>query len=563
MKSLRQFTVVAALLLAAWSQEVAAQTQAANTFRVFVRGADAGVEEVTLLESSDGWTLRGSGKMRAPINLTMDYWEARYDRAWRPIQLTVSLTESETKWTVHTTFKGTIASSDISQNGQVQRRSNNVALDTIVLPNLIFGAYEALAARLAASQPGAVLQAFIAPQDVVGVTVNRITEEAIQLPGRKIAARRYMLHVGSEASKIDMEVWTENGRLLRIDIPGQMLSVLRDDIAGVAARLVTMARANDEQISIPANGFSLAATISKPAAPPEAPAVAGRKPPPVRWPAVFLVSGSTQSDRDEMVAGIPVFAQLANALADAGFLVVRSDERGMGQSGGRTESATFDDLTADARAVYTYLSKRKDVDPRRIAVVGYGEGGWIAMSVGAREERLAALALIATPATSGTELVLAQQRQLFERSGTTGAAQQAAIEQQKKVLDAVITGKGWEELPPDIRPRVDTPLYRSFLTFDPVQTMARVRQPMLIVHPALDREVPAFHGEQLSQLSRSRPRAKVTDYVQLAGLNHLLARATTGEVTEYGVLPERAVSPAAILEITSWLNKTLPPLPAR
>lgn len=563
MKSLRQFTVVAALLLAAGVQEAAAQAQAANTFRVFVRGADAGVEEVTLLESADGWTLRGSGKLRAPINLSMDYWEARYDRAWRPIELTVNLTESATKWTVQTTFKGTIASSDIAQNGQVQRRSNNVALDTIVLPNLIFGAYEALAARLAPAQPGALLQAFIAPQDVVGVTVNRITEETIQLPGRKIAARRYMLHVGSEASKIDMEVWTEGGRLLRIDIPGQMLSVLRDDIAGVSARLVTMARANDEQASIPANGFSLAATISKPAAPPEAPAVAGRKPAPVRWPAVFLVSGSTPSDRDEMVAGIPVFAQLANALADAGFLVVRSDERGMGQSGGRTESATFDELTADARAVYTYLSKRKDVDPRRIAVVGYGEGGWIALSVGAREERLAALALIATPATSGTELVLAQQRQLFERSGTTGAAQQAAIEQQKKVLDAVITGKGWEELPPDIRPRVDTPLYRSFLTFDPVQTIARVRQPMLIVHPALDREVPAFHGEQLSQLARSRPRAKVTDYVQLAGLNHLLARATTGDVTEYGVLTERAVSPAAILEITSWLNKTLPQPPAK
>jgi fermentation-respiration switch protein FrsA (DUF1100 family) len=159
--------------------------------------------------------------------------------------------------------------------------------------------------------------------------------------------------------------------------------------------------------------------------------------------------------------------------------------------------------------------------------------------------------------------VLEQQRRLFERSGTTGAAQQAAIEQQKKILDAVITGKGWDELPPDIRQRVDTPLYRSFLTFDPVQTIARVRQPMLILQPALDREVPAYHGEQLSQLARSRPRAKGTDFVQLAGLNHLLARATTGEVSEYGVLTERAVSPAAVLEITAWLNKALLPPPPK
>ncbi|HKY19672.1 MAG TPA: alpha/beta fold hydrolase [Vicinamibacterales bacterium] len=563
MRFLTQFTVVAVLLLLPGGQHPAAQAKAANTFRVFVRGADAGVEEVTLLETPEGWTLRGSGKLRAPIELAMEYWEARYDRAWNPIEFTVNITENANRWTVHSVFQGTIASSDIAQNGRTQRRTSTVASDTIILPNLIFGAYEALAARLAAAQPGAQLQAFIAPQDPVAIAVKRVTNETIEIPGRKIAARRWMLHVGSEASKIDMEVWTEGGRLLRVDIPGQMLSIVRDDIAGVAARLVTLARANDEQASIPANGFSLAATISQPVARPEAAPASGRKPPPAKRPAVLLVSGSTASERDEMVAGIPIFAQLANGLAEAGFLVVRVDERGMGQSGGRLESATFGEFAADARAVFTYMSKRKDVDPKRIAAVGYGEGGWIALTVAAQEERLAALALIATPATSGSELVLEQQRQLFERSGTTGAAQQAAIQQQKEILDAVITGKGWDALPPDIRQRVDTPLYRSFLTFDPAQTIGRVRQPLLIVQPALDREVPAFHGEQLSQLGRSRPRAKGTDVVQLAGLNHLLARATTGDVSEYGVLTERAVSPAAIVELASWLNKMLPNPPTK
>ena len=541
----------------------AAQPQAANTFRIFVRGVDAGIEEVTLLDSPEGVTLRGSGKLRAPINLTMEYWEARYDRTWKPLELTVNWIENANRWTVHTTFAGTIASSDISQNGQTQRRTNNVAADTVVLPNLIFGAYEALAARLANARVGAELQAFIAPQDVVAVTVNNVSDETIQVPGRKIAARRWTLHVGGAPSKLDMEVWTEGTRLLRVDIPAQMLSVVRDDIASVSARLVTMARANDEQVAIPANGFSLAATISKPTTVPEPTPVAGRKPALVRLPAVVLVSGSTPTDRDEIAAGIPIFAQIANALADAGFLVVRYDERGAGQSGGRPESATLEEFSLDARAVVTYLSRRKDVDPKRISLIGYGEGGWIALLVAAREERVAALALVATPATSGTELVLEQQRQLFEGSGTTGAARQAAIEQQKAILDAVITGKGWEHLPPEIRRRVDTPLYRSFLMFDPSQMMSRVRQPMLIVQPELDREIAGHHGEQLAQLARSRPRARGTDFVQLPGVNHLLARATTGQVAEYGTLPERRVSPALVLEITSWLNKTLSPAPAK
>ena len=557
-----RYLSVSALLLTACASVAAAQSQPANTFRIFVRGVDAGIEEVTLLESADGMTLRGSGKLRAP-NLTIEYWEARYDRSWKPIELTVNLVEGTDRWTVHTTFSGTVASTDIWQNGQSQRRTNNVAADTIVLPNLIFGAYEALAARLSSAQAGAQLQAFIAPQDVVAVGVTNVTDETIQVPGRKIAARRWTLHVGGTPSKLDMEVWTEGSRLLRLDIPSQMLSIVRDDIASVSARLVTMARPNDEQMSIPANGFSLAATISRPtaSAPPPVP---GRKPVEPRLPAVVLISGSSPSDRDEIVAGIPIFAQLANALADAGYLVVRYDERGAGQSGGRPESATLDEFAADARAVVTYLSRRKDVDPRRISVIGYGEGGWMALLVAGREQRVGAVALIATPAVSGTELVLEQQRQLFEGSGTAaGPARQAAVEQQKAILDAVITGKGWENLTPEIRRRVDTPLYRSFLTFDVSQAMSRVRQPMLIVHPELDREIPAHHGEQLAQLARSRPRAKITDVVQLPGVNHLLARATTGQVAEYGILPERSVTPALVLEITSWLNKTLAPPAAK
>jgi pimeloyl-ACP methyl ester carboxylesterase len=559
---LKHFTVLAALLLTCGVRETPAQTTSASTFRVFIRGADAGIEEVAVMESPGGWTLRGSGKLRAPVNLAIDYWEMRYDRAWKPLELTVNMTDKGVQWSVHTTFAGVIASSDISQGGKTQRRTSTVAADTIVLPNLVFGAYEALAARVSTEKPGAQLEAFIAPQDAVSVTVGSVTDETIEVPAGKIAARKWALQLGA-APKLEMDLWTDGSRLLRLDIPTQMVSVLRDDIASVSARLVTMARPNDEQAAIPANGFNLAATISTPATADTPAPAPGRKIAPARRPAVVLISGSGPSDRDEIVAGIPIFAQVANALSDAGYLVVRYDERGVGKSGGRQESATLEEFAADARAVVTYLGRRRDVDPRRIALVGYGEGGWLAMLVAGREERVAAVTLIATPAVPGTEFVLEQQTQFFERSGTNPASQQAVVEQQKKILDAVVTGKGWEGLPQDVRRRVDTPLYRSFLMFDPSQAIVRVRQPMLIVQPLVDREVPPHHGEQLAQLARSRPRAKVTDFVQLKGLNHLLAGAVTGEVAEYGTLTNRSVSPDVIHEITSWLSKTLPPAAAK
>ena len=159
--------------------------------------------------------------------------------------------------------------------------------------------------------------------------------------------------------------------------------------------------------------------------------------------------------------------------------------------------------------------------------------------------------------------MLEQQRRMFEGSSTSAAAQQAAVEQQKKILEAVVTGKGWENFNPDMRKRVDTPLYRSFLMFEPAQVIVKVRQPMLVVQPMLDREVPPYHGEQLAQLARSRPRARATEFVQLAGVNHLLARATTGEIAEYGTLTQRSISPAATLELTSWLAKALIPEPKK
>jgi hypothetical protein len=99
--------------------------------------------------------------------------------------------------------------------------------------------------------------------------------------------------------------------------------------------------------------------------------------------------------------------------------------------------------------------------------------------------------------------------------------------------------------------------------FEPAQVIVKTRQPMLVMHPMLDREVPAYHGEQLAQLARSRPRGRAAEFAQLAGVNHLLARAATGEISEYGTLTQRSISPAVTLELTSWLAKALMPEPQK
>src|SRR5206468_7559058 len=145
------------------------------------------------------------------------------------------------------------------------------------------------------------------------------------------------------------------------------------------------------------SGFTLAGTVSKP----QSAAAA-------RLPAVILIGGSGPTDRDGVAFGIPILGEIAGALADAGFVVVRYDKRGIGQSGGRTESASLADYAEDVRAAVKMLAERKDVDPKRIAVVGHSEGGLVALMTAAHEKKVAAVGLIATPGITGAEIVLAQ-----------------------------------------------------------------------------------------------------------------------------------------------------------
>src|SRR5206468_6955284 len=219
------------------------------------------------------------------------------------------------------------------------------------------------------------------------VEVGESTTEHIMTVERTIAARRSRLSFRlPNVLALDLEIWgDEDGRLLRVSIPAQSIEFAREDIASVSARLVTMSRPNDENIRIPANGFSLAGTISKPVN------ASGK------LPAVVLISGSGPTDRDENVFGIPIFGQIADVLADAGFMVLRYDKRGVGQSGGRTEVARLEDFAEDARAAVKAMSDRKDVDRKRLALVGHSEGGWIAL-MAAKDNRVAAVGLVSTVA---------------------------------------------------------------------------------------------------------------------------------------------------------------------
>ena len=379
----------------------------------------------------------------------------------------------------------------------------------------------------------------------IALRLVSVGTERMQSGTSTFTVRRYTLAIPSPFGATLMNLYAdESGSLLRIHVPARSLDVMRDDLASSTARTVVYSNPGDEAVNIPAAGFNLGATLTRP------------RNGAARLPAVILLAGANTDERDGIVAGVPILGQIAGALAEAGFLAVRYDKRGHGQSGGRAESATLGDHAEDAHAVVRWLANRRDVDRDRIAVLGHAEGAWTALLAAARERRIAAVITIAAPSTPGFELVLEQQRHVLEQMNAPPTERVAKIELQTRINAAVTTGRGWDDIPVDVRKQADTPWFQSFLTFDPARVIDDIRQPVLFVHGELDAEVPVSHVDRIADLARTESRSRSVAVVIVRGVNHLLIPAITGDVAEYATLKERSISADVKTAINEWLAKT-------
>ena len=552
--SIRAALVAAALAvpLGAAAQPPAAvpplQETGATNFSIFLGGTPIGTEQVAVNRTATGWTIVSSGRLAAPIDAVARRVQVRYTPDWKPLEFTFDGTVRGVTQTIHTVVSGTTATSEITSAGQAKPKVDTIdPAAVLLLPSSFFGPYEAVAARLKTAAAGTEIPVYIEAQTSIAIAVGDSSAEQIQTTGRLVNARRTRLTLVLPAGRLDADLWVDDtGRMIRFSVPLQSLDVVREDIAAVSSRSVVISRPNDQQVNIPSNGFSLAGTVSKPA-----------RSTAERLPAVVLVGGSGPTDRDGLVVGIAILGQIAGALADAGYMVIRYDKRGIGQSGGRAESASLADYAEDVRAAIKLLADRKDVDPKRIAVVGHSEGGLVALIAAAKEKKIAAVGLVATPGMTGADVVLAQQKRLLDRTKMTPEEKQAKVDEQKKIHEAVISGKGLDYLPPNVRRSVDNPEFQGILMSDPAKLVPQVRQPLLIVQGALDTQVEPQNADLLDALARKRKNATPVEVVKVPGINHLLVPASTGEFSEYSDLKDKNVSKAVTQAIVTWLDRTL------
>ena len=522
-------------------------TPGAATFNVFVRSTPIGFEQIEVARGPNGWVIRSRGNLSQPIDLQNRLFEVQYDEQWRPQMLTIDGVRANTPFSIRTSFDANGASTEVEEAGQRFSVTNPVPPDAVVLPDYFFAAYEALAFRLAGTEPGDEIPVYMVPGGVTRARVDQVLSQQIDTGSSVFDARVHRLSLLNADGPLTVEVWTNpDHRLVRVLIPDAAIDVAREDIVSAGARVRRVTHAGDEDVRVRAEGFALAATLTTPV---------GHTRPSAGWPAVLLVPGSGAGDRDGIVSGVPVLGQIAGALADAGFLVARYDARGVSQSGGRRESADLEAYTDDARKVVRYLDDRDDVDRDRITVLGYAEGGWIAMVVATKERRADTLVVVATPGTSGADLVMEQQRALLDRLGASQTERAEKIGLQQRIHAAVLDNGSWDGVPDAMRRQADTPWFRDFLDFDPADTIRRVRQPILILHGSLDRQVGPDHAERLEELARASRRDRSVERLTLEGLDHLLVETGPGAVADYDDLRNRSISPAFLDALRDWLQR--------
>jgi len=307
-----------------------------------------------------------------------------------------------------------------------------------------------------------------------------------------------------------------------------------------------------------APGVTLSGTFSKPS---------GAGP----FPTVVLIAGSGPNTRDEAVLGHKIFLVIADALNRRGIAVLRYDKRGIGGSTGNYAAATSADFISDAEAAVTYLKTRQEVDTRRLGLLGHSEGGLIAPAVAAADPSVSFVVLMAGPGVRGDRILMVQAELIARANGASEAdiargqglrAQAFAIvEASSDVADAkakltaatakaVAAGQLKQDVADQSVAQLTSPWMYSFLRYDPVPALQKVRVPVLAIDGSLDLQVEP--KENLAAIRAALKDDADVTVTELSGLNHLFQDATTGSPNEYGRI-EETVSPVALNTVGDWI----------
>ncbi len=270
------------------------------------------------------------------------------------------------------------------------------------------------------------------------------------------------------------------------------------------------------------------------------------------FPAVVLVHGSGPQDRDERIGPNRPFRDLAGGLASRGIAVLRYEKRTKQHGARMTKDVTVKEETVDdALAAAALLRTTKGVDAKKVFVLGHSLGAMAAPRLGELDPALAGLIVMACPARPLEDVVVDQVAYILSLAKEPGAEQKAGVE---KIKEQAARLKD-PNLPKDT-PAKDLPLgaplayWRSVAALRPVETAAKVAQPVFVLQGGRDYQVTMEDFGLWEKAVGGRKNVTLKSYPKL---NHLFAEGE-GKAKPEEYSKEGHVAAEVVEDLARWVK---------
>jgi len=300
------------------------------------------------------------------------------------------------------------------------------------------------------------------------------------------------------------------------------------------------------------------------------------------FPAVILITGSGAQNRDEELLGHKPFLVIADYLTKNGIAVLRFDDRGTAMSKGDFKTATTLDFSTDVEAALLYLQTRKEIDQKKIGLIGHSEGGIIAPMVAAKSKKVSFIILLAGTGIPGNELLLLQQELIGRVSGISEEDLKKSKISNTEVFEIVKKAVDSDQMTKSVRDYISksiksdptftipngmsesefielqvnqvTNTWMQFFTkYNPANALEKVKCPVLALNGDKDLQVPSKVNLEAINKALAKGGNKKVTIKELPNLNHLFQECKTGSPQEYSEI-EQTFSPLALTEILNWIQ---------
>ncbi|KGE19422.1 alpha/beta hydrolase family protein [Paenibacillus wynnii] len=178
-----------------------------------------------------------------------------------------------------------------------------------------------------------------------------------------------------------------------------------------------------------------------------------------------------------------IFVKAARELAQEGYLVIRFDYIGCGESTGTYGSEDMESLIAQTKAVLDYGLSAGDVDPTRVTLIGHSLGGAVALLTAVRDRRVKNLVLWSAVGYPFNDIVKIVGREAYDTAVKSGSADHAGY--------------------------TFTPAYfNSLAAFQPFQETGKFGGDVLVIHGTSDDVIPVDYAFLYQKLFWTRPEGR-------------------------------------------------------